>query len=65
MKAQLEIKYDAYDGSWLVEVMDFEHSILFYNRTMFKWSAWISFFIWKYITRRFERKNDVYKNIEL
>lgn len=65
MKAQLEIKYDGYDGSWLVEVRDFKHSILFYNRTAFKWSAWISFFIWKYITRKFEYKNDVYKNIEL
>ena len=65
MKAQLEIKYDSYDGSWTIKVMDLECVTLFYNRTAFKWSAWISFFIWKYITRKFERKNDVYKNIEL
>lgn len=65
MKAKLGIKYDSYDGSWIIEVMDFEGVTLFYNRTAFKWSAWISFFIWKYITRKLERKNDVHKNIEL
>lgn len=65
MKAQLEIKYDRYDGSWIVEVTDSENITLFFNRTAFKCSAWISFFIWKYITRKFRHKNDVYKNIEL
>lgn len=65
MKALLEIKYDGYDGSWIITVTDFEGVTLFSNRTAFKWSAWISFFIWKYITRKFDRKNNVYKNIEL
>ena len=65
MKAQLEIKYDGYDGSWIVEVTDFEDITLFFNRTAFKWSAWISFFIWKYITRKFQYGKNVYKDIEL
>lgn len=65
MKALLEIKYDGYNGDWIITVTGFNGVTLFSNRTAFKWSAWISFFIWKYITRKFDRKNNVYKNIEL
>ena len=65
MNARLEIKYDGYDGTWLVEVWGADTTLLFYNRTAFKWTAWISFYIWKYITRNFECENDVSKNIKL
>ena len=65
MNARLEIKYDDYDGTWLVEVWNTDKTLLFYNRTAFKWTAWLSFYIWKYITRNFKYKNDVSKNIKL
>lgn len=65
MKAKLEIEYDGYDGSWKVKVEDSERNELFFNRTAFKITAWISYFIWKYITRKLERKKNIYKDIEL
>lgn len=65
MKARLEIKRDAYDETWKVSVFDCDGKEIFYERTEFKWSAWIRFFIWKYITRKFELGKDVYKDIEL
>lgn len=65
MNARLEIKYDNYDGTWLVEVWNTDKTLLFYDRTVFKLTAWLSFYIWKYITRKFKYKNDVSKNIKL
>lgn len=65
MKARLKIRYDDYDGSWTVTVEDDKREELFFNRTLFKWSAWLSFFIWKHITIKLNFGKDVDKNIEL
>lgn len=66
MKAQLKIEYDIYDGTWAVTVFDYsDGEEIFFNRTNFKLTAWVSFFVWKYIRRKFKFEKNVCKDIEI
>lgn len=65
MKAKLTITYNHFFGEWDVEVEDYAGNSLFYDRTLFKYQAWISYFNWKYIARRFKPGKNVDKQIKL
>ena len=64
MKAWLEIKHNNYDDCWDVKVIG-KGKELFYKKCLFKWSGWLSFFVWKHVTRKIHFGEDVYKEIEL
>lgn len=64
MKAWLEIKHNNYDDYWDVKVTSRGKEI-FYKKCLFKCSAWLSFFVWKHVTRKIHFGEDVYKEIEL
>ena len=64
MNGILKIWKDRDEGSWFVEVIDCEGCELFWNRTAFKLTAYISYYIWKKIMRHFEG-TDVKKDIKL
>ena len=61
----LEIRRDTFHGSWIVSVKDEDYNEIFRARTMFKTTAWIRFYTWKYITRKFKYRQNVEKSIDL
>lgn len=56
MKAWLEIKHNNYDDYWDVKVIG-KGKEIFYKKCLFKWSAWLSFFVWKHVIRRIKNEN--------
>lgn len=63
MNAKLVIWKDKDTGMWNVMVRDCNGEELFYNKTAFKFTAYISYHIWKKIMRHFDKS--VEKEIKL